>query len=153
MVLEWAVWSLLPGWFALRRPPAASRTPSVLGVVSPVGQVDLRRAGDDQLQLPGVEHRHQSHVHHLPDTDRLVVPQRAIWTGLCCYGPVRRPRARCYLIEASDQALRLLGHASLDSPLDHSLDVLLLVLLRHGDGGSSWLQLPLCNLEKVAHQS
>lgn len=58
-----------------------------------------------------------------------------------------RQESRLYLIEASDQALRLLGHSSLDSPLDHSLDVLLLVLLRHGDTGSSWLQLSLCNLK------
>lgn len=53
-----------------------------------------------------------------------------------------------YLVEASDQALRLLHHASLYPPLHHALDVFLLVLLRDGDVGSAWLQLPLCYLQK-----
>lgn len=47
---------------------AASRTSSVLRVVSPVCQVDLCRARDHQLQLPSVEHRHQPHIHHLTST-------------------------------------------------------------------------------------
>lgn len=51
-----------------------------------------------------------------------------------------------YLIEASDQTFGLLGHSPLDAPLDHSLNVLFLVLFRHGDASPSWLQLPLCDL-------
>lgn len=55
-------------------------------------------------------------------------------------------RRGSYLVEASDQTLRLLGHASLDTPLDHSLDVLLLVLLGHWDTRPPGLQLSLCDL-------
>jgi len=51
-----------------------------------------------------------------------------------------------YLIEASDQTLRLLCNSSLYAPLDHSLNVLLLVLLWHGDTSPAWLQLSLCDL-------
>lgn len=52
------------------------------------------------------------------------------------------------LVEASDQALRLLHHPPLDPPLHHALDVLLLVLLRDRDVGSTRLQLSLCYLQK-----
>ena len=45
--------------------PSAELTSTVLRVVPPVVEVDLRRAGDHQLQLSGVEHRHQPRVHHL----------------------------------------------------------------------------------------
>lgn len=59
----------------------------------------------------------------------------------------QNPETLTYLIKSSDQALRLLGDSSLDTPLHHSLDVLLLVLLRHGDAGPARLQLPLCDLQ------
>ena len=36
-----------------------SLTSPVLGVVPPVGQVNLRRASNHQLQLPGIEHGDQ----------------------------------------------------------------------------------------------
>lgn len=62
-------------------------------------------------------------------------------------------RRGSYLVEASDQTLRLLGHASLDTPLDHSLDVLLLVLLGHWDTRSPGLQLSLCDLHNNRHRT
>ena len=40
-------------------------TSSVLRVVPPVRQVDLRRPCDHQLQLAGIEHGHQPRIHHL----------------------------------------------------------------------------------------
>lgn len=46
-----------------------------------------------------------------------------------------------HLIEASDQALCLLHHASLYPPLHHPLYVFLFVLFRDGDVGSARLQL------------
>lgn len=40
-------------------------TSSVLCVVPPVCQVNLCGACNNQLQLPGIKHRHQPHIHHL----------------------------------------------------------------------------------------
>ncbi len=51
-----------------------------------------------------------------------------------------------YLIKASHQALRLLDDAALYTPLHHALDVLLLILLWHGDICTARLQLALCDL-------
>ncbi len=51
-----------------------------------------------------------------------------------------------YLIKASHQALRLLDDAALYTPLHHALDVLLLILLWHGDICPARLQLALCDL-------
>ena len=45
-----------------------SPTSSVLCVVPPVRQVDLCSACNHQLQLPGIKHWHQSHIHHLTNT-------------------------------------------------------------------------------------
>lgn len=63
----------------------------------------------------------------------------------------QRARKELYLVETSDQALRLLGHAPLYAPLDHSLNVLLLVLLGHGDSSPARLQLSLCDLQNRTH--
>lgn len=52
-----------------------------------------------------------------------------------------------YLVKASHQALGLLNNSSLDPPLDHAFDVLLLVLLRNRDVSATRLQLSLCDLE------
>ncbi len=51
-----------------------------------------------------------------------------------------------YLIKASHQALRLLDDTALYTPLHHALDVLLLILLWHGDICTARLQLALCDL-------
>ena len=52
-----------------------------------------------------------------------------------------------YLVKSADQALRLLHDAALNPPFHHPLDVFFLILLRHSNILTVWLQVALSNLE------
>ena len=53
-----------------------------------------------------------------------------------------------HLAEALQEATHLLSETTLHPPSDHQVHVLYLVLLRHGDVQTPWLQLMRCELSK-----
>ena len=77
-----------------------------------------------------------------------------VWFGegpKCVKGVGRAVLVWSHLVEAAHQALSLLHHPSLDAPLHHALDVLLLVLLTQRDVCSARLQLTLSDLHTHTH--